>query len=368
MTETSASPIAGVTITASRQFGTWMAEQGVSLAFTTYQAGKLFFIGLNPEGELSVFERTFNRCMGLHAVGRSLFLSTLYQLWRFEDILEPGQQHEGYDRLYVPRVGYTTGDLDIHDLAVDADGRILFVNALFSCLATIDLRHSFVPLWRPPFISRLAPEDRCHLNGMAMVEERPRYVTSVSRADVNEGWRDRRRDSGLIMDVRQNQTILDGLSMPHSPRVHGGRLWFLESGTGHLCRVVPDGKGYEKIAFCPGYLRGLDFHGRFAAIGLSKCRQNRTFSDLPLDDILGARGAVARCGIQIIDTDSGDALHSLRIEGVVEELYDVIFLPECRRPMALGFKSDEIRRVINIGPRADLFRGNAPAPGEALLV
>ncbi|MBF0153572.1 MAG: TIGR03032 family protein [Magnetococcales bacterium] len=332
-----------------------MAEQGVGLAFTTYQTGKLFFIGLTPEGELSVFERTFNRCMGLHLSGRSLYLSTLYQLWRFENILEEGQHHEGYDRLYVPKLGYTTGDLDIHDLALDADGRIVFVNSLFSCLATVDVHYSFIPLWIPPFISRLAAEDRCHLNGMAMVDGRPRYVTSVSHTDVNDGWRDQRQNGGILMDIQENQILLNGLSMPHSPRFHQGGLWFLESGTGHLCRVVPGLEKYEKVAFSPGYLRGLDFHGRFAAVGLSKCRQNRTFSGLPLDTILREKNATARCGIQIIDTQNGDAIHFLRIEGVVEELYDVVFIPGCRRVMALGFKNDEIQRVINVGPPSTPF-------------
>ena len=150
----------------SRQLPQWMLEQNVSFAFTTYQTGKLFLIGLQPEGRLSVFERTFNRCMGLWGDGQTLWMSSLYQLWRFENVLVPGQLTDGYDRLYVPQVGYTTGDIDIHDVAVDADGRVIFVNTLFGCLATASETHSFVPLWKPPFVSRLAAEDRCHLNGL----------------------------------------------------------------------------------------------------------------------------------------------------------------------------------------------------------
>ena len=106
-------------LTSSRQFAEWLAERRTSLAFTTYQAGKVFFIGLQANGRLSIFERTLNRCMGMVAAGDSLYISTLYQLWRFENALQPGQAAEGYDRLYVPQVGYVTGDLDIHDLAVD---------------------------------------------------------------------------------------------------------------------------------------------------------------------------------------------------------------------------------------------------------
>ena len=195
-----------------------MAEQGVSFAFTTYQTGKLFLIGLQSDQRLSIFERTFNRCMGLWGDSRTLWMSSLYQMWRFENIIEPGQAAAGYDRLYVPQTGYTTGDLDIHDVAVDADGRVVFVNTLFGCLATLSDTHSFVPLWKPPFISRLAAEDRCHLNGLAMKDGRPKYVTAVSQSDVADSWRDRRRDSGCVIDVEANEVVATGLAMPHSPR------------------------------------------------------------------------------------------------------------------------------------------------------
>src|SRR6202047_2348499 len=148
-----------VEVTGSPHLSAWLAEQQVSLAFTTYQTGKLFLLGRHPDGRLAVFERTFNRAMGLWADGQTLWLSTLYQLWRFENVLGPGQLHDGHDRLYVPRVGYTTGDLDIHDVAVEASGRLVFVNTRFGCLATLSERDSFKPLWRPPFLTKLAAED-----------------------------------------------------------------------------------------------------------------------------------------------------------------------------------------------------------------
>ncbi len=69
-------------ITASRQFTAWMAEQRVSLAFTTYQAGKVFLLGLKPDGRLDIFNRTFARCMGLCITSETFWLSSLYQLWR----------------------------------------------------------------------------------------------------------------------------------------------------------------------------------------------------------------------------------------------------------------------------------------------
>jgi len=335
-------------VTTSRQFPEWLAEQGGSIAFTTYQAGKLFLIGLGPEGRLSFFERTFNRCMGLCVDGNSFWMSTLYQLWRFTNTLEPGQTAAGYDALFVPRVAWTTGDLDIHDIAVDGDGQVVFANTLFSCLATVDENHSFRPLWKPSFISKLAAEDRCHLNGIAMDKGKPRWVTAISQSDVTDGWRDRRVDGGCVIDAVSGKIVVKGLSMPHSPRVHKGQLYVLDSGTGFLVKVDTKKGKFESVTFCPGYLRGLSFVGDYAIAGLSLPR-HRTFTGLKLDENLKKQDAEPRCGFVVIDLKSGDIVHWLRIGGVIQELYDVVFLPGLRRPSALGFQTDEVRRVLSVG-------------------
>lgn len=335
----------------SRGLNGWLNDQKLSLAFTTYQAGKLFLIGLQPDGRLSIFERTFNRCLGLWGDGQSLWMSSLFQLWRFENALEPGQSANGFDRVYVPQVGYVTGDLDIHDVSVDADGQVIFVNTLFGCLATTSERHSFIPLWKPKFISKLAAEDRCHLNGLAMDNGRPAYVSCVSQSDVADGWRNRRRDGGTIIDVSTDEFVATGLSMPHSPRLYRDRLWVLNSGTGEFGFIDRNKGSFESVAFCPGYLRGLSFVDNYAIVGLSQCRENRTFQGLALDDNLKSRDAEAHCGLCVIDLRTGDLVHWLWLEGIVRELYDVIILPGVRRPSALGFKTDEIHRTITIGSR-----------------
>ena len=343
----------GLAITSSRHFIAWLAGKTASLAFTTYQAGKLFLIGLKPDGRLSVFERSFERCMGLAGDGQTLWMSSLYQLWRFENVLEAGQTHDGHDRLYVPQMSFVTGDLDVHDIALDAAREPVFVNTLFSCLARPSASHSFVPVWRPSFVSRLAAEDRCHLNGLAMRDGEPAYVTLVGKSDVADGWRDHRRSGGQVLDVASGEVVLAGLSMPHSPRWHGGRLWLLNSGTGEFGYADFARNRFEPVAFCPGYARGLTFLDGFAVIGLSRPRaSNRTFDGLELGGRLAAKGAEARCGLHVIDLKTGDAVHWLRIDGVVEELYDVTALPGVRRPSALGFKTDEIRRVIRVGTPA----------------
>jgi len=337
----------------SRHFTGWLADEHLSLAFTTYQAGKLFLIGLNSSGRLSLFNRTLSRCMGLWADGQTLYLSTLFQLWRFENSLGPGEIYQGYDRLYVPQLGWTTGDLDIHDIAVDAQGCPVFVNTLFSCLATVSERHSFLPFWQPPFITKLAAEDRCHLNGVALDRGVPRYVTAVGRSDVADGWREHRAGGGLLIDVEQNAVVLDGLSMPHSPRLYRDKLWLLDSGRGQFGYVDLERGVFEPVAFCPGYARGLVFHGDHAIVGISRARENRTFSGLALDEALLAKGAEARTGILVIDLRTGDVRHWLRITGVIAELYDVVALSGVVRPMALGFRTEEVQRMITVGPHGE---------------
>ena len=346
---------------ASRGFVDWLREQHTSLAFTTYQAGRLFLIGLNDQGRLSLFERYFDRCMGLWADDNALYMSTHCQIWRFHNALEKGQTHNGYDRLYIPRVAYTTGDLDAHDISVDRHGRIIFVNTSFSCLATADHDHSFAPLWHPPFISRLAPEDRCHLNGLAMEEGVPRFVTAVSQSDIADGWRDRRHDGGTVVDLATNEIVASGLSMPHSPRVYRGRLWLLDSGTGYLGWIDPVSARFERQTFCPGYARGLSFLGNYAIVGLSKPRDG-TFTGLELQNNLAQCDGEARCGLIVVDLSTGHIVEWLRIEGVIEELYDVVALPRASRPMALGFKTAEIRRIVTIGEEQPLLTGDGVRP------
>lgn len=353
-------------IDCSRQFTEWLAEMRISLAFTTYQSGKLFLIGLKPDGHLSVHERSFSRCMGLWASDQTLWMNSLYQLWRFENALGRGERHQGYDRLYVPQTGYTTGDIDIHDIAADGRDRPIFVATLFSCLATVSETHSFAPVWHPPYITRLAAEDRCHLNGLALVDGKPRYVSAVAATDVADGWREHRRSGGIVVDVASGEIVCRGLSMPHSPRFRDGTLYVENSGTGEFGYVDLERGRFEPMAFCPGFLRGMALVDRFAVVGMSRPRaEGKTFTGLALGETLAAKGVSPRCGLAVIDLRNGDIVHWMNITGVVEELYDVAVLPGVVRPMALGFKSDEIRRVITVEPSRPATTSQLRARGAA---
>ena len=233
---------------------------------------------------------------------------------------------------------------------MDGDGRLVFVNTLFNCLAYLSRDYSFHPAWKPEFVSAYVPEDRCHLNGLAIEDGRPAYVTAVSKSDAADGWRDGRKDGGVVIDVRTNEVVCEGLSMPHSPRMHGKTLWVQDSGTGYLGRVDIRSGRFEPVVLCPGFLRGMTIVGNFAVACISKGRDGDSFGDLDLEKNLKNRDTDARCGIVVIELTSGNILHWLRLEGVVEELFGVTALPGITNPRAVGFKSDEIARTISLPP------------------
>lgn len=341
----------------SQRFGDWLGANDCSLALTTYQAGRLVLVGRKPDGSVRAHERLIEQCQGLWTDGTSLWTSGRYALWRFENDLAEGARTEaGADRRFAPREGRVTGRIDVHDIGVGDVGQFggeagtgpIFVCTGFNCLATVSDHASFRPLWRPPFISAMVGEDRCHLNGLAMDGGRAAYVSAVSRSDVADGWRDRRRDGGVIVDVGSGEIAATGLSMPHSPRLYDGRLWVLDSGRGELCVIDPRSGARTPVAFCPGYARGLAFVGRFAVIGLSRPRRNQTFEGLELDERLAVRDAAPRAGLLIVNIDSGETVEWLRFEHTIDELYDVAVLPGVRQAEAIGFRGEEIQRAVRV--------------------
>ena len=340
-TSTAATPLL---ISSTEGFADWLQQQEISLAFTTYQTNRLFLIGCKEDGKLAANERLFDKPMGLFLDHDSLLMACRYQIWALENRLAPGETYQGADRLYIPSVAHTTGDINAHDVVMTASRRLLFMNTDFSCLAALKPGYSFEPVWQPPFISKLAAEDRCHLNGLALENGEPAYVTACSRTDTAAGWREHRVQGGVVMHLPSNEIVLDGLSMPHSPRHYRQQLWLLNSGTGELGHLAQG--QFNPVAFLPGFVRGLAFHSDYALIGLSKLR-SRSFSGLALEDRLAALGLESQCGLAVVDLNSGQVLHTLAIGGVVEELFDVVVLAGVRQPRALGFQDDDIGRLVS---------------------
>ncbi|MEL7444428.1 MAG: TIGR03032 family protein [Pseudomonadota bacterium] len=329
-----------------------LVGMNASLAFTSYQSGFLYMLGGSPQGKAQLHRSAMPKPMGLSADGPGkMVLTTGAQIIRFENVLEEGQRiNQTYDGCFMPRNAHLTGQLDGHDVGVRADGSIIFVNTRYNCLATLSDRHSFEPVWKPDFISDIVDEDRCHLNGLAMDDGKPAYVTAVSRSNTIDGWRDRRADGGVVIDVETGDVICEGLSMPHSPRWHDGKLWVLNAGTGDFGYVeLPKKKGgigtFKPVAFCPGFLRGLAFYGQFAFVGLSRPRYER-FEGLALDKRLIEADSEAWCGVQVIDTKTGNCVDWFRIDGDVGELYDVEIIAGFNCPMTVSPNSPDAASLI----------------------
>ncbi|WP_430429965.1 TIGR03032 family protein [Parasphingorhabdus sp.] len=342
-------PEAGkIDINFSQGLAGFLASNNISIGFTSYQTGRLYLIGHGSDGKLALHEALYPQAMGVIGDANRIYLGTLTQIVRMENVLGSSQRaNEVHDKVYVPRNLQTTGNVDIHELGIRENGKIVFVNTRYSCLCEPSVTHSFKPIWKPEFISKLAPEDRCHLNGLAMVEDQPKYVTAVCRSDVVDGWRDRRHDGGIVIDIDSNEILTGGLSMPHSPRFHDGKLWLLNSGTGELGWLNPSDKAFTPLAFFPGFLRGLAFHNGYAFVTLSKPRHGR-FEGLELDAKLKAKDADAWCGIQIVSLSSGDVAQWLRFDGAITELFDICVLPGVANPITLGPQSAEIRDFLTI--------------------
>ncbi len=323
----------------TRSFAQVLSACGVSLAVSTYQSGRVVL--LRPEGEgINTHFKGFPSPMGLAAQGDRLAVATARGIWECHNqrgiaaTLAPAGSH---DACFVPRQLHLTGDIRVHEIGW-AGSELWIANTRFSCLASLDPWHSFVPRWQPKFITRLEPTDRCHLNGLAVVDGRVKYVTCLAATDEGGAWREHKADGGLIIDVGSDEFAATGLSMPHSPRWHQGALWVLESGRGTLSRVDLARGRAEPVVELPGFTRGLAFHGPFAFIGLSQIREG-IFGGLPLLERLEER----LCGIWVVDLRSARIVGFLRFEGQVQEIFDVQVLPNCRYPELLEPEDERIQ-------------------------
>ena len=339
------------------RFAPLLQQLGASLLVTTYQANKLLVVRATSGG-LSTLVRTFERPMGLAVDGRRIAMGTRDQIWFLRNApdiaprIEPAGLH---DACYLPRSSHVTGDIGVHELAwgtsplarggrgVGGEGDELWiVNTRFSCLCTLDPDYSFVPRWQPPFIGALAAEDRCHLNGMAIVDGQPKYVTALGETDTHDGWRAHKPHGGIVMDVSSGAVVLRGLSMPHSPRWHDGRLYVLESGTGQLLHVHLAGGRSEAMAELPGFARGLAFAGPYAFVGLSKIRATSAMDGVPL----AQRRETLKCGVAVVDLRGGRLIALLDFQTAVEEIFDVQLLTGVRFPEVLGFQKETVQHTF----------------------
>ena len=333
-------------------FPALLHELGESLLVSTYQANKLLAVRASENG-LSTLIRTFDRPMGLAADGGRLAIGTRKEVWFLRNApdiaprIEPAGRH---DACYLPRSSHVTGDISVHEVAWAGD-ELWVVATRFSCLVTLSPDYSFVPRWRPPFISALAAEDRCHLNGLAVVGNEPRFVTALGMTDVRDGWRADKLHGGCVLDMPLGEFVARGLLMPHSPRCHNDRLWVLESGIGGLVVVDPATGRWERVAELPGFARGLVLCGLYAFVGMSKIRETSAMYGVPLAE----RREQLRCVVAVVDLRSGLVIALLEFQTAVEEVFEVQLLPGTRFPEVIGFQQETIRHtfvVPSILPRS----------------
>lgn len=307
----------------------------ISLILSTYQAGKVIILSSNGKNMYQL-ARDFARPMGIAIKDEHMALAGALSVTVFKTDKELARTYpkkpDTYDALYFPTTLFRTDYVDIHDIAFTKHGMV-GVNTSFSCLAKLDGEYSFNPIWKPDFINKFVPGDLCHLNGMAVDENGEiRYVTAFGKTESKEGWRENKLTSGILIDVQTNEIVLEGLPMPHSPRVYNGDLYVLLSATEELVKVDIKNKSYQVIAKIDGFIRGLSFKDNYAFIGVSKLRKTHTFADLPIAD------KDIKAGVVIVDITTGKIVGDIKYENSVDELYDVHILDGIKRANILNYQ------------------------------
>jgi len=329
-----------------------LTELNCSIALSTYQAGKVIFISAKNKEELVQLPRTFDKAMGMTLRGNKMALATREEVIVLADHPELGKHYPKnsgvYDHFFVPRATYHSGQVDIHDLEWGNEG-LWAVNTSFSCLCLIDENFSFVPKWKPSFITELVSEDRCHLNGMALKDGKPKYVTTLGHKNSFQSWRENITQGGLLIDVEKNEIILENLPLPHSPQFYLDKLYLLFSATGEIVCYDENSGKYELIKKLNGFVRGMAVYKDYMFVGMSKLRQNSsTFKQLPIAELS------SDAGIIVIHIPTKSTVASLYYKSSVDEIYDIMILPGMNRPGILNTIDPVFRMGLSI-PGADYW-------------
>jgi len=320
-----------------------LKKNKISILLTTYQPGKLIII--SPENDLLLQKPiSFKKPMGIAIQGNKLAVACQDEIIIFSKNENVGsfinKDSTNFDSIFLQRSSYHTGTLDIHDLDF-GDGLLWGVNTLFSCLSIFDINHSFKPKWKPNFISNLVPEDKCHLNGMEMVDSLPKYATSLSIDDTKQGWRINKLNTGVLIEVPTGEIILSNLSMPHSPRIYKNELYLLESGKGTLVKVNTTKKIVEVIYNFNCFIRGLAFSNGIAFIGKSLIRDDSVdFNHLEIKE--NSKNA----GVIMFNLETMSIIGEINYEKDIQELYDIQILENSLNPIIISNELKEYNDII----------------------
>ena len=319
-----------------------LRQLGCTIALSTYQAGKVVFLSAKNDDKLVQLPRHFAKPMGIALHGNKMAIACLDEVLVLVNSPQLAAHYpkspNTYDAMYMPRASYFTGQIDIHDLDYGVNDQLFAVNTSFSCIIKIDDNYSFTPVWQPSFITNLASEDRCHLNGMALQNGMPKYVTAFHDTDTPQGWRERVADGGIVIDVESSEIIARDLPMPHSPRLFEGELFLLLSATGELVKLEKNSGKYQRVTQLNGFVRGLCKHGDYVFIGHSKLRQNSsTFAKLKFAE------QATTAGVSVVHLPTGALVGEIRYQSSVDEIYDVQVLPNCMAPGILNTEKPEYK-------------------------
>lgn len=342
----------------SRHFVAILEHLGATLLVSTYQAGKLVALSAQ-EGKLAITFLNFDRPMGVAVRAEGIAVACRDHIWYLKnapDIARRLPPEGSRDGCFLARQAVVTGEIQAHEMAY-LGNELWVVNTLFSCLATPHSEFSFVPKWRPPFISALAAEDRCHLNGLAVANGAVQYVTAMAQTDTAGGWRPDKVRTGCVMEAPSGRVVASGFAMPHSPRVFQDQLWVLDSGRGRLVTVDRATGALQPVCEMPGYTRGLAMQGQFAFVGLSKIRETSTFGGVPIADKIDE----LKCGVGVFDLLSKQTVATFQFVTGVDEIFDVTLLPGVRNAAFRGpYAQKDGENTIWLAPDPAL-----PSPGPS---
>lgn len=326
------------------QFAELLHKLGISLVISTYQAGKAIILSTVDKDKLVQLPRTFDSPMGMATTKDTLAIATKDEVVVLRNSKKSAPTYPSkqgvYDGMYLPRATYYTGTVAMHDMAFMPNNDLVGVNTAFSCLCKIDDSYSFTPFWKPPFIDELAPEDRCHLNGMAVENGEIKYLTALGKTNTPQGWREDKMTGGLVMEYPSGKIIADGLGMPHSPRVYDNELYVLNSTQGELLKINRTTGEKEVVCKLGGFARGMSRSGDYLFIGVSKLRHNsNAFKDLPIAD-------KSFSGVVAVYLPYGSIVGNFEYTMSVDEIYDVKVLNDLKRPSVLSPSMPTIKGSI----------------------
>ncbi len=322
----------------------------INLVLSTYQAGKVIFIAATSDTKLSQTPVNFKKPMGIASGKNILGIASIDRVEVFTNHPGLAKTYPGrpdhFDTMFFPRTTYHTGMLDLHDLHWTPKG-LIAVNTRYSCICRFDYRYNFTPIWHPNFISKLIPEDRCHLNGLAMQSGIPKYVTALGKGNEKESWRNGIERNGVLIDIDSNEILLEDLCMPHSPRIHNGSIYLLESGNGNLVRYNLMTRKKEFVCYLSGFSRGLAIKENYAFIGMSKIREeSKTAKVLPVSKL------AQESGIVVVDLQTNSIVGTIKYEGGIEEIYDLQIIQNTAKT-ALITNTNKTANLASASP--DLF-------------